>query len=74
MDDDQDNEFSQEINGENDVVEVSKIEDSNDEEDGTKNKVDEDVEVGNDEGNSQSWTVQADWHALKKRDTYFESG
>lgn len=60
MDDDQDNEFSQEINGENDVVEVSKIEDSNDEEDGTKNKVDEDVEVGNDEGNSQSWTVQAD--------------
>ena len=39
MDDDQeiqDNEFSQEINGENDVVGVSKIEDSNDEENGTK--------------------------------------
>ena len=35
MDDDQDNEFSQEINGENDVVEVSKIEDSNDEENWT---------------------------------------
>nr|POF05708.1 putative ribonuclease h protein [Quercus suber] len=38
MDDDQDNEFSQEINGENDVVEGSKIEDSNDEENGTKHK------------------------------------
>lgn len=38
MDDDQDNEFNQEINGENDVVEVSKIEDGNDEENGTKHK------------------------------------
>ena len=38
MDDDQDNEFSQEINGEDDVVGVSKIEDSNEEENGTKHK------------------------------------
>lgn len=38
MDDDQYNEFSQEINSKDDVVEVSRIEDSNDEENGTKHK------------------------------------
>ena len=38
MDDVQDNEFSQEINGEDDVVEVSKIENSNYEENGTTHK------------------------------------
>ncbi|KAK7841151.1 hypothetical protein CFP56_015748 [Quercus suber] len=38
MDDDQDNEFRLEINGKDDLIEVSRIEDSNDEENGTKHQ------------------------------------
>ena len=38
MDDDQDNEFRLEINGKDDLIEVSRIEESNDEENGTKHK------------------------------------
>lgn len=38
MDDDQDNEFRLEINGKDDLIEVSRIKDSNDEENGTKHK------------------------------------
>ena len=43
MDDDQDNEFRLEINGKDDLIEVSRIEDSNDEENGTKHK---DLSIG----------------------------
>lgn len=32
------------------------------------------MEVDNDERDSQSWTVPADWHALKKRDNILRVG
>ena len=57
MDDDEDNEPGQEINDKDDVVEEDGIEYEADDDD------DEEVEAENDEGDSQSLTVQGDWHA-----------